>query len=81
VRFDDYRFANHKDDIIEPVGKVVRVSVEIRVRLDRQELAALDAWNARLKPMFTGPQAIRFALRNQLLQLGLLSAQTNDDPH
>ena len=39
-RFDDYRFANHKDDIIEPVGKVVRVSVEIRVRLDRQELAA-----------------------------------------
>jgi hypothetical protein len=51
----------------------------IHVRLDRQELEALDVWNARLNPRFTRPQAIRFALRNQLLQLGLLSAQTHED--
>jgi hypothetical protein len=46
----------------------------IHIRLDQEELAALDAWNAGLKPKFTRPQAIRFALRNQLLQLDLLPA-------
>ena len=44
----------------------------IHIRLDRQELAALDLWNARFDPKFTRPQAIRFALRKQLLQVGLL---------
>jgi hypothetical protein len=51
------------------------------VRLDRQELAALDLWNARFDPEFTRPQAIRFSLRNQLLQLDLLSARTDEDAH
>jgi hypothetical protein len=50
-------------------------------RLDRQELAALDLWNARFDPEFTRPQAIRFALRNQSLQLDLLSARTDEDAH
>jgi hypothetical protein len=50
----------------------------IHVRLARQELVALDLLNARLNPKFTRPQAIRFALRNQLLQLGLLAAHTNE---
>jgi len=53
----------------------------IHIRLDRQELAALDLWNARFDPKFTRPQAIRFALRNQLLQLDLLSAGIEDDAH
>ena len=34
-----------------------------------QELSALDAWNARLKPKFTQTHAIRFALRNQLIRV------------
>jgi hypothetical protein len=56
-------------------------TTSIHVLLDRQELAALDLWNARFDPKFTRPQAIRFALRNQLLQLDLLSARTDEEAH
>jgi hypothetical protein len=47
----------------------------MHIRLDHQELAALDFWSAHFDPKFIRPQAIRFARRNQLPQVGWLSGQ------
>lgn len=45
---------------------------QIQVRMHEPELSALDEWRAEQDPVPTRPEAIRYALRDWLIGMGVL---------
>lgn len=53
-------------------------SERIDTRLPRETLDALDSWRADQEPEPTRPEAIRYALRDWLIGMGLISIKKTD---
>lgn len=58
----------------KPTGKGMLVGV----RLHDPELSAIDAWRAEQDPEPTRPEAIRYALRDWLIGMGLIPPDKPD---
>lgn len=58
--------------------KTTGSGVQVQVRLHDPELSAIDAWRSEQDPEPTRPEAIRYALRDWLIGMGLIPLDKTD---